>query len=185
MNVTLTTTGIALLDRLRAFPEKLSLAVAKGTSAGVLVALGKTQKERFTGRGPFPVSDNRIGIRTGRLRGSLLLSSMSRDASGVGARVVSTGVKYFAPHEFGFAGTVNVKEHARTISRIGTKVVKSTRKPRKRDKLPITKTSHPVRAHTRKVNIPERRMLRTGLAQHLPAALGEAIERELGRVKTL
>lgn len=183
MNVTLTTNGLAIVERLRAFPEKLGVAVAKGTSAGVQVALGKTQKERFTGRGPFPINENRIGIRTGRLRNSLLLSSMSRDAGGTSARVVSTGVKYFAPHEFGFAGTVNVKEHARTVSRLGGKVVKNTRKPRKSDKFQITKTTSTVRAHQRKVNVPERRMLRTGLAEHLPAALGEAIERELGRVK--
>jgi hypothetical protein len=111
MNVSLTANGQQLLDRLRAFPELLAVAVARGTSAGVQVALGKTQKERFTGRGPFPINENRIGIRTGRMRNSLLLSSMSRDAQGIGARVVSTGVKYFAPHEFGFAGTVNVKEH--------------------------------------------------------------------------
>ena len=181
MQVSLTTNGQQLLDRLRAFPERLAVAVARGTSAGVQVALGKTQKERFTGRGPFPINENRIGIRTGRLRNSLLLSSMSRDAQGVGARVVSTGVKYFAPHEFGFAGTVNVKEHARTVATYNGKRVKATRKPRKSDKFTITKTTSTVRAHQRKVNIPERRMLRTGLAEHLPAALSEAIERELGR----
>jgi len=183
MNVTLTASGMAIVERLRAFPEKLAVAVAKGTGAGVQIALGKTQKERFTGRGPFPINENRIGIRTGRMRNSLLLSSMSRDAGGTNARVVSTGVKYFPAHEFGFAGTVNVKEHARTVATYNGKRVKNTRKPRKSDKFTVTKTTGTVRAHTRKVNIPERRMLRTGLAQHLPAALSEAIERELGRAR--
>lgn len=179
MNVTLSETGRAKLDELRKFPAKLREIVARGLSRGAQIALGKTQKERFTGKGPFPSADHRIGIVTGRLRGSLLLATPKVEASEV-TLLVSTAVKYFPRHEFGFSGTENVKAHTRKITRRNGKIVRNSTKQKK---TPLLVTSVQVKAHTRKVNTPERRMLRTGLAEHLPGNLSAEIEREILRAK--
>ena len=181
MNVSLTQTGLQKLDALRAFPDKVRAAVSVGMQRGAQTALFKVQRERFTGAGPFSPSSNRIGIISGRLRGSLLLSPPVTSATEITA-TVSTAVSYFPAHEFGFKGAVNVKAHARTRSRSASgKSLRKDGTPRKGDTL--IETTGKVKAHTRNVDIPERRMLRTGLSEHLPSALSVEIERELLRVK--
>lgn len=120
-----------------------------GMERANLSILGRTMKGRFTGQGPFAVSANRLGVKTGQLRRSLRatkpvivdLATLSV-ASKVGSKV-----KYFGAHEFGFRGTASVRSHVRR-TRGGGRAT--------------------VRAHSRKMSIPERRPLRTGFSE--PAA---------------
>lgn len=57
-------------------------------------------------------------------------------------------------HEFGFSGSVKVKAHQRTPTKVfGVKVA--------------TPRSHAVKAHQRTVIIPERAPIRTGIEQNL------------------
>lgn len=77
-----------------------------------------------------------LHVRTGRLRRSI---AQNVEASGNEITgIVSTAVSYAKTHEYGFKGTVNVRAHDRN--------------------------GHPVRGHTRQVNLPERSFLRSALA---------------------
>lgn len=98
-----------------------------------------------------------LNVRTGRLQRSIN-QAVTSDATSV-TGIVSTAVKYARPHEYGFSGTVNVKEHLRTVTQAFGKELKE----------PVTST---VKAHTMKMNLPERSFLRSALADQR----GEIVE---------
>lgn len=100
--------------------------------------------------------------RTGTLRRSINWRVVDTPTSIRG--YVGTNVKYAKPHEYGFQGPVQVKEHLRTIKQAWGK--------------PISETTFPVRSHTRQVNIPERSFLRSALRDkrdHIIAKLEKAL----------
>lgn len=105
---------LALLERLRDLPRVALRAVAKGMEVASLEVIGNAVRYRFSGKGPFPVELNRLGVVTRRLSRSLRASAPqvkegeSRVVQGYGAHV-----SYWAGHEFGFSGPVNVKSHRR------------------------------------------------------------------------
>ncbi|MEP7312547.1 MAG: HK97 gp10 family phage protein [Pseudomonadota bacterium] len=81
-----------------------------------------------------------LKVRTGRLRRSINVRVTDSESQVVGS--VGTNVEYARAHEFGFKGVVNVREHLRrTVSGFRAS----------------------VRAHSRKVNLPERSFLRDAL----------------------
>lgn len=101
-----------------------------------------------------------LNVRTGRLRRSINAKPVTETATGV-ETLVGTNVEYGRIHEFGFKGTVNVKEHLRKTKN-GFKAS--------------------VRAHGRQVNVPERSFLRSSLDdmrgqidQRIAAVIGKAI----------
>ena len=74
------------------------------------LTIGHTRRTRLSGKGPFPVSQGRLGVRTNRLRGSARATVGSPEgiwndqARIVGTTVVSSmgsNVEYAAAHEFG------------------------------------------------------------------------------------
>jgi hypothetical protein len=106
-----------------------------------------------------------LKVRTGRLQRSITQAVQKADGSVIG--VVSTAVKYARPLEYGFAGTVNVREHLRTITQAFGKQLKE----------PVTVT---VKAHTARLNLmPPHSFLRTALKEMEPeilAGIDEAIK---------
>lgn len=143
------------------------LAVAWGSASQEV--LGRAVKKRFTGKGPFPVAQNRLGIVTNRLRKSLRATAPQMEsASGLISVSMGSNVSYFAPHEFGFKGQQQVRGHTRRA------VAESARTPRgKLSVAQIVKTKESrkrgragysyVKPHSRRVNIPARRPLATEL----------------------
>lgn len=93
-----------------------------------------------------------LKVQTGRLRRSVNFR-VTESATGIEARV-GTNVEYARIHEFGFRGTVNVREHMRK-----------------------GKQAYKVRAHTRRVNLPERSFLRSSLVD-----MRQDIDRRIARV---
>lgn len=90
-----------------------------------------------------------LNVKTGRLR-----NSIARDVVEEGQRVtgmVSSPVKYARAHEYGFSGTVGVREHMRTIKQAFGR--------------PIEPTEVTVSAHSMKMNLPERSFLRSSLEE--------------------
>lgn len=81
-----------------------------------------------------------LNVRTGRLRRSI--NERVEDKNGDITGFVGTNVEYARIHEFGWRGTVTVKEHLRLING----------------------KSSIVRSHTRNVKIQERSFLRSALA---------------------
>lgn len=172
----------------------LSRLAPEWSKAGQIV-VGRAVKERFTGKGPFPVSQNKLGVRTGRLRRSVRATLAQVNATtGEVSLQAGSNVSYFASHEFGFKGRVQVRSHQRrTGKQLRAKVgggfttasvrgrVRALRNAelggtRRRGRVGATQ----VRAHTRRVDVPERAPLGTELRserarQDFMAAQGRAV----------
>lgn len=113
--------------------EKLSISLT-----------GKVKAEKLSGQ----VLKN----RTGTLRRSINYKVFSEPHRIFG--IVGTNKEYGAAHEYGFHGTVNVRDHLRMITKVfGQSVI-----PHQIE----------VRAHTRQANLPERSFLRSALREFEP-----------------
>lgn len=136
------------------------------TRANMLAAL-KTEIRRIAVDLSGHVKDKKLSgqvlkVQTGRLRRSINFR-VAETGTGIEAKV-GTNVEYARVHEFGFSGTVNVKAHMRK-----------------------GKKAYEVRAHSRKVNLPERSFLRStmtdmraGIDQRIARVIGQAIAKGNG-----
>ena len=110
-------------------------------------------KGAATGAGKY--AGQALGVVTGRLKRSI--THKVTETSGGVEGIVGTNVSYGRVHEYGFSGTVTVREHLRR-SRSG---------------------SHSVSAHSRAVNLPERSFLRSSLRENralIESTLRKAVE---------
>ena len=130
-----------LLQRARKFPAESVQALGKALAASGPQIVGEAVKYRFTNqRGPFPVSENKLGatVEKPRLRNTISHTKPQINTSdGVVSMGFGSNVKYFGTHEFGLSGSVGVKAHQRK--------------------------GRPVRAHSRYVKIPARAPMQTEL----------------------
>lgn len=93
-----------------------------------------------------------LGVRTGRLRQSF--EEVSRqEGDGNWSIGLKSDVEYAAVHEFGFSGTVNVREHTRNITQAFGR--------------PIEPTVITVRAHDREMSVREKRFFRDPIADEV------------------
>jgi hypothetical protein len=144
--------------RANALPSE---AMRTAIQAGMLTLVAKAQRTRFSGKGPFPVSERKLGLRTGRLRRDLHAETVRITAGGYAGRIGSV-VNYFGAHERGFSGTVSVRAHTRdgyTVKKRGYSVLPQT-----------------VRGHSRRVDIPKRAPLAAAIEEHGNTILGNAIK---------
>lgn len=93
--------------------------------------------------------------RSGRLISSIHHELNETDAEV--AALVGTNVEYAAVHELGFNGSVQVKEHYRTIKQAWGR--------------PIAPRSVLIRAHPMTMNVPQRAFLAPSLEEFTPRAL--------------
>ena len=145
-------------DRVRQFLESRSAEAQKKLSLpmGVLVvALArKIKEEKLSGQ----VLNSGGPGRTGRLRRSIS-PDVTETSTGVTGKV-STNVEYASAHEYGFKGTVTVKEHLRMQ-------VKAFGRPMRNPHKVI------VRQHSANMNLPARSFMRTALDEMRPRILEE------------
>lgn len=143
-------------------------ACARGINRASQEIVGLAVKESFTGKGPFPVAQHRLGVKTGRLRKSIR-ASLAALNPGTGEIEVSFGsnVSYFAVHEFGYQGTTQVKGHVRNLAGAKTfrrgKLTKASSNNLKSILQRGGKTTAQVKPHSRKMDIPARAPLGTVL----------------------
>jgi hypothetical protein len=141
-------------------------------------AIARITRERLSGKGPFPPSEHRLGVRTNLLRKSLAASEPVVADAGVSS-VIGTPVFYAAFHEFGAefprkkkSGVVRLKADARgNLIRRGN-LATFARKTQKR----VVEKQFVYRSE--RIRFPERAPIRTGLADHEPqyaAALSQAV----------
>lgn len=91
-----------------------------------------------------------LRVRTGTLRRSVSSVVVSNPAVVVGT--VSTNVEYARVHEFGFDGTVTVREHMRTVKQAFGRPLKTPKTVR-------------VAAHSMRMRVPERSFMRSALRE--------------------
>lgn len=130
------------------------------------IIVGRAVRGRFTGRGPFPRSQARLGVVTGRLRRSIRASRPMIDADGI--RIgFGSNVKYFAVHEFGSQARVNVRGHSRKLDGVRKlhrgKLTKATQRAAVKRRKKGLKTSAFVRPHQRQLKVPARAPMGTEL----------------------
>lgn len=169
LNITITRDESAVLRTLADAGKRILGPLARAWGSAAQETLGRAVRGRFTGKGPFPVSDHRLGVVTNRLRRSLRATAPQvNEADGTVSINMGSNVKYFGPHEFGFRGQVQVRGHTRRFSantgrtsrgRL-TKAATASAKGRIKSGRANYAT---VRPHSRRVNMPERRPLRTEL----------------------
>lgn len=144
----------------------------------------QAQRERFTGKGPFPVPERKLGVVTGRLRRDLHSEPAEVTGDGYRGRVGSV-VEYFRGHELGFDGQVSVRAHVRAAREVNRKARKRTTKSGKEITIRANQFSlmpQSVRAHTRQMKVPERRPLRTAVEDHSVRILGQAVQRAIAQI---
>jgi phage gpG-like protein len=126
----------------------------KGVTPAVHTALEKKIQQLVIRLQRLVVQDKLQGevlnVRTGRLQRSInqVMVSQENKVSGI----VSTNVVYAHAQEYGFKGTVNVKEHLRTLTQAFGKELKS----------PVQVT---VKAHPMKMNLDPHSFLRSALGE--------------------
>ena len=142
---------------------KPSARIAKAITLGMRMLALQAQKERFTGQGPFPVAQKRLGVVTGRLRRDIHAEPATLTSTGYRGKIGSN-VEYFGAHEVGFEGNVSVRAHTRAAHTI-----------KKRN---MSRLEQSVRAHVRHVKILARMPLRTAIEEHAERIIGA----EVGKV---
>ncbi|MEN9885530.1 MAG: hypothetical protein RL758_108 [Pseudomonadota bacterium] len=137
------------------------------------------------------LSGNPLKVQTGRLRRSINYR-MTDTETGVEARV-GTNVEYARIHEFGFNGTVNVKESIRnkklTVKVRGQATYDKNGKMRlgRLRKMELIGDAYTVRAHTRRVNMPARSFLRSSMNEmrsEIKSRVAQAVGNALAKRQT-
>lgn len=172
-------------------PNAEQLRTDLGITRARLLADLKTEIRRIAVDVSGHVKDKKLSgqalkVQSGRLRRSINFR-LSESETGINA-TVGTNVEYARFHEFGFNGTVNVKEYMRnkkmTVKVRGQATYDKNGKMRmgRLRKMELIGDVYTVRAHTRKVNAPERSFLRStmidmraGIDQRIARVVGQSI----------
>ena len=113
-----------------------------------------------------------ILIKTGRLRRSIKIRSARFQKI-----IIATDVAYAAAHNYGSLVAVSVRSHTRRqYRRVREEYTTKTGKQRTRRKK-VVNSSHTVRQHTRKMNLPQRQFM--GHSPMLDRKLNKVIERQM------
>ena len=152
--IELTPQARAVILKLQKFPQNIGQAIKRGMDEAGLKAWREISDVRFSGIGPhpYPVAEHKLRQISHHLKESLFWRAARVETTGqvvsVTGSMVSEGVRYFPIHEYGFSGVANVKPFFRKN--------RSAKKP-----------VSEVRGHTRRMNIPARAPMRTGLQDHI------------------
>lgn len=148
--------GDVLAAVLRSYGGKVQTAIVQSVGRSALRLQREVMQNRLSGQV--------LNVRTGNLRRSIHHQVTNTGGAVVGE--VNTNVRYGKAHEYGFAGTVNVKASLRQVRQAFGRPLKSPRYVQ-------------VRAHSRNVRLPERSFLRSALRDMKPmieADLQKSIE---------
>lgn len=142
----------ALAKKLSKLPQDIRSEVKASMTRLCLKLVAKVKSDKLSGQV--------LKVRTGTLRRSVSYRVVDTPTELAG--YVGTNVKYAAAHEYGFAGTVTIREHLRTVKQAFGKSLKE----------PTVAT---VRSHSRKVNLPERSFIRSAIRDMEPEIQSEII----------
>jgi hypothetical protein len=111
-----------LLLELSHVPLRIPFAIKRGMDRALQLIVGKIQRNRLSGTGPYPVSQHRLGTRTGQLQRSAraepaLITGGGETVTGA----IGTPIIYGEVHEFG--KTIVARSAKAMIFRIGPKLI--------------------------------------------------------------
>lgn len=136
--------------------DQIAQAVKQSIGRSTLKLLNKVKREKLSGQ--------ILNVRTGRLRRSITQKII--ESSDAYSGIVGTNVEYAAGHEYGFKGSVNVREHLRTVKQAWGKSIQ----PKK----------VLIKAHSRQVDLPEKSFLRSAL-QDMRTEIKADLQMSIGR----
>ncbi|ENT0719320.1 HK97 gp10 family phage protein [Neisseria gonorrhoeae] len=142
----------------KAYAADVQDAVVKSVGRSALRLQSEVMLNRLSGRV--------LRVRTDNLRRSV--HQRVNVSGNVVSGEVNTNVRYGIAHEYGFAGSVNVKASLRQVRQAFGKPLKPPRYVR-------------VRAHTRDVKLPERSFLRSALRDLTPK-FADDLQKSIGKV---
>lgn len=90
----------SLIRGLSMFSTEVPQAIKRGMDRGMQIVRGKIQETRLSGQGPYPPAEQRLGERTGQLKGSLRAEPAVVAGNTITASI-GTPVIYGKVHEFG------------------------------------------------------------------------------------
>ena len=169
-------------------------AVARALDRENEYTIGAAVRERMSFPRGVASTPEGLRVQTGFLRRSIHRSKAVVVANGANS-AIGSNVKYFGVHEFGFNGTVEVREHRRQLparyllstgqvidSKTAGRAGFLTRKGKLRAGLGerMADRSVVVKAHTREARVPARRMVRRTVEERFPA-YAAAIQQEVIR----
>ncbi len=104
ITIQLSPNAIALSEKFNRAPQEFPQAIKRGMTRALQIVSGRIQERRLTGHGPFPVTEHRLGERTGQLK--LRTQSTPATVKSEGEQTVVEGaigssVFYAAFNEFG------------------------------------------------------------------------------------
>lgn len=136
ITIQLSPNAIALTEKFKRAPQEFPQAIKRGMTRALAIVSGRIQERRLTGHGPFPVTEHRLGERTGQLK--LRTQATPAEITTEGTQTVVTGaigssVFYAAFNEFGTRKTperapfrTGIRENMDYISsQIEAEIVKS------------------------------------------------------------
>ena len=132
------------MAHLQQFPERLATSMVKAMNRVTIGVQALVKSGKLSGQV--------LHVRTGTLRRSIN-QEVRYAGSGLIEGIVGTNVEYAHVHEYGFHGTVSVKEHLRMQKVAWGKAMKNPRE--------VT-----VKAHNMTMNTPGKRFLRDALAEN-------------------
>jgi phage gpG-like protein len=149
-----------VLARLRAIPDAVNNGIARAITKLGIDLQSKVQHDALSGQV--------LAVRSGALKSSTDLR-IDQSATAIAATIFSSSA-YAGVHEFGFAGTVDVRASLRNIKEAFGR--------------PISERTIQVRAYRRRMDLPERSFLRSAMEEMAPAIRDE-VEAALRDVLTL
>ncbi len=139
ITIQLSPQAIALSDKFKRQPQEFPQAIKRGMDRALAITSGRIQVKRLTGHGPFPVSEHRLGERSGQLKLRTRATPAVITATGDKTTVtgaIGSSVFYAAFNEFGTRKTperapfrTGIRENAKYIGEeIEREVVASLKK---------------------------------------------------------
>jgi phage gpG-like protein len=164
---------VRLLATARQWPPNLMRNLRGTLDYENELTVGHIVQHRATGKGPFPPAEGRLGVITSRYRRSVRRTRATvADAEIVSS--IGSNVRYAGAHEFGFQGTVQVKQHRAKnqwkdiIEVAGRTLERWESFSAQGKKTKVASGLVTVRAHVREMNMPERAPIRRGITDRLP-----------------
>jgi hypothetical protein len=166
----------ALVTKLGGFPLAMREAIIRTADRQNELTVGGIKRNRATGKGPFPVSEGRLGVVSGRYRQSIRRTPAVFE-NGAVVSTIGSNVKYAGAHEFGFDGVVNVKSFIRRNPRADLYKIKgflltgaqldavtASRERQRHRRARVASGLSMVKASSRRMKIPARAPIRYGIS---------------------
>lgn len=186
----ITSNARAILAQFKVMPEEIRAGLRSTLDNQNAHTLRDLSFNRMGHPSNGPVVPNGLRRISSKAVGSLRYTPAVNDGDGVSS-TLGTNLRYVKAHEFGFVGEVPVRAHTRRMFTYGrarlvrfinprTKERQTTmRRPRRVVKDAQGDREILVRAHTMRMNLPARHMIRDTLAARMPdygAAISRSVE---------